>query len=115
MKNGIPVTYGPDEIRGMRLGNGVFSLTRFRRILKDKVRRLLAQHIRSVGTVSVAFEIGRVTVQNIDKERPNDFFIDVSCVSGGVVRWRQTLMYRFKNPAQGLSGFLIPGRRRYAK
>ena len=112
---GIPVIFTRAELDLLYLRNRKVSLTRFKRVLREKVRSLLPEHIRASEAIMAHFEIGRVAIRKIDPKHPKDFFLDVSCVSSEVTCWRQTLLYRFNDPAQSLSGLLLPGRRRYAK
>ncbi len=113
MRNAIQVVFSTGEVLGMYLGNGRFSVTRFKRIFRKKVRGVLSgRHRELYGT---DLEVGRVAVREVDEMTPKDFFLDVSCLSDGRVRWRQTFRYVFDSPGQSLCGSLIPGRRRYAK
>lgn len=111
----IPVVFSSSERGKMFLKNGVFSLSRFKRLLREWVRWVLPAHIISSGSAPVSFEISRIAIRNIDPKRPKDFLLDISCSSSGNVRWRQTFKFQFNDPSRGLSGVLYSGRRRYAK
>ena len=111
----IPIEFSRFEREEMFLRNGTFSLSRFKRLFREKVRRALPAHIISSGSAPASFEVSRVAIRNIDPKRPKDFLLDVSCSSSGRVRWRQTFRFQFDDPERGLSGVLRPGRRRYAE
>ncbi len=117
MKSGIVVKFGADEILGMLLdkGRGEFSLSRFKRAFKKKVGALLAAHYRDSLSPGIELSFGRLVIRDLDEYVHGNFLLDVACISGGVVRCRQTFEYRFNEPGQSLSGVLVPKRRRYAK
>ncbi len=111
--SGIPVVFTVDELLEMRLGNGRFSVTRFKRIFRSSVRKALSKRYRELHEADL--EVGRVAVRGVDRMTPKDFLLDVSCFPEGRIRWRQTFRYVFRSPGQSLSGFLIPGRKRYVE
>jgi hypothetical protein len=113
MKESIPVVFPTGDVLGMYLGNGHFSVTRFKRIFRNRARKVLSDRYQELHGTSI--EIGRVAVRDIDRMTPRDFLLDVSCVSGGKTLWRQTFRYVFSDPGKSLRGFLVPGRRRYAE
>ncbi|QQR78097.1 MAG: hypothetical protein IPJ68_03355 [Candidatus Moraniibacteriota bacterium] len=109
-----------EEVFSMRLerGRGVFSLTRFKRVFREKARKLIAKQYRdALGSdgSAVQIEVGRVALREINVDRPGNFLVDVSYLSGGRVFCRETFRYIFENPERSLNGSLVPRKRRYAK
>jgi hypothetical protein len=113
--SGIPVVFTPNEISSMWLRNGAFSLTRFKRTIRGKVRKLLSGRIGVSGDDDSDLVIGRIAVRNIDRKTPKNFTLDVSYMSDDGIRWRQVFLYVFGDSRQSLNGFLVPGRKRHAK
>ena len=77
----------------MRLRSGIFSLSRFKRLFRNKVRKLITDRQRDVpGTdrPETWVDVGRVAVRQLSKERPKNFLVDVSYLSDGVVFRRET-------------------------
>jgi hypothetical protein len=114
--NGLKVSFSWEEVYSMRLdqGKGSFSLTRFKRTFRSKVRQLIARENRDTAGMdqsAVRIEVGRVAVRQIDPRRPKDFLVDISHLSGGVVVCRETFQYVFENSGKSLNGSLVLRRR----
>jgi len=118
MKGSLKVSFTGSEILSMRLRSGIFSLSRFKRLFRNKVRKLITDRQRDVpGTdrPETWVDVGRVAVRQLSKERPKNFLVDVSYLSDGVVFRRETFRYVFENPQGSLNGFLVSRRQCHAK
>lgn len=111
--NAIPIEFSVGEVLSMYLGNGHFSVTRFKRIFRNRARIVLSERYRELHGTDL--DVGRITVRDVDGVTPKDFLLDVSCSSVGKIRWRQTFRYVFAEPGRSLRGFLIPGRKHHVE
>ncbi len=114
---GLKVSFSWEEVYSMRLdqGRGSFSLTRFKRTLRSKIRQLIVRdyyETTGMNRSAVRIEVGRVAVRQIDPRCPKDFLVDISHLSGGVVVCRETYQYVFENSGRSLNGSLALRRRR---
>lgn len=116
MKKSIPVVFSDAEVARMLLKNGVFSVTRFKRVFRNKVRALIADRLRVTGLPEPILEVGRVTLRRVNAVKQRDFLVDITCLSGsGHPVWRQTFRFIFTDPGKSLAGALYPGIRHLAR